>query len=141
MLGWINYNTINSTSGILLMKNTDYGMRLNSGGINPYFITTNNAWGGKGSYSMAGCGGLQTGKWYFVGFSYANGSMNVYCNGLSVGSSAAYTGALNGTNNSNMYIGNTQWDNSYTTGFEDNIRIYNRALSTSEIQSIYNNEK
>ena len=135
VVGWVKFNAV-TTGGSLLMKNSDYGMRLNTTGIIPYFTTSVNGWGGKAGYSYT----FQTGIWYFVGFTYASGTENVFLNGGNVLVSNAYSGSLAGTAGS-VQLSQVVWDPSVISGSLDDVRIYNRALSAAEIQAIYNAEK
>lgn len=80
---------------------------------------------------------ISPGTWYHVAYVYTNTSPSVrqiYANGilLATDSPPPFTGTVGATN-----IG--VWDPSvseYWNGFVDDVRVYNRALSASEIQQI-----
>ena len=136
VFGWVKFNLV-TTGGALLMKNGDYGMRLNtSSGVVPYFTTSVNGWGAKSPYSYP----FQTGVWYLVGFTYANGTENIFFNGTGVLSSNAYSGSLTGGSGTTQ-LSQVLWDPSVINGQIDDVRVYNRALSAAEVIALYNAEK
>ena len=72
--------------------------------------------------------------WTFVSVTYDGTNANLYINGVLDSSSA--TPAPNG-NPSVFKIGSQSWITGYWSGMLDEIQIYNRAISASEIQTIY----
>ena len=77
-----------------------------------------------------------SGQWYYlVGtFSTSNNSVNLYVNGVAVSGGG---GALSlPTTFNTLFIG-TKLTDSYFPGSLDDVRIYNRVLSASEIKSLY----
>ena len=133
--GWVNFQTV-TTGGALVMKNSDYGMRLNTSGITPYFTTSVNGWASKAAYSYS----FNAGVWYFTAFTYASGTETVFLNGNPVLVSHAYSGSLSGGSGS-LQISDVVWDPSFINGTLDDVRVYNRALSAAEIATLYNAEK
>jgi len=76
-------------------------------------------------------------QWYHVALTYnsSNGSTVAYVNGSSVGSTTATTGIVfNNTPNSIARAENGK----YFDGFVSTARIYNRALTASEVQQNFN---
>ena len=75
-------------------------------------------------------------EWNHVGFVSEGGTLTFYSNGMSVGSVSATTG----TDNTNgLKIGeDTTGVGNYFDGQMDNIQIFDRALTASEIQNLYN---
>ncbi len=79
---------------------------------------------------------MSTGTWYNVGFAVSGTSYSFYRNGTDVGNSTLT--ALT-SEDTKLVIGASgtglsgSWD-----GLIDNVRIYNRKLSTAEMQTIYN---
>mgnify|MGYP003393045506 CR=1 FL=1 len=80
-------------------------------------------------------------EWHFVGLTYDNGIMRIYCDGADVGGSnfikTNTTGdTVIGGAGTYDYSGGRMWD-----GLIDSARIYSRTLSSSEVRSIYDSEK
>jgi len=79
--------------------------------------------------------------WYHVVGVYDNKSMKVYVNGKEEGSGLFPAGGA-GDSNARFYIGRTgSWrgwpDNRYFNGIIDEVVVYNRALTESEVQDRY----
>ncbi len=78
-------------------------------------------------------------RWYHV-VGVADGSvLRMYINGVDTGATTPYNGTLN-TTTTNFYIGklNASGGNYFFKGKIDDVRIYNRALSASEVKQLYN---
>jgi hypothetical protein len=81
---------------------------------------------------------LSTGVWYNIGFTYNGSTNNIYLNGVLDNSVAATVGAI-AASSANFIVGAT-----YTVGSNPfngnvaNVKLYNRALSASEILQNYN---
>jgi hypothetical protein len=84
---------------------------------------------------------LSTGVWYNIGFTYNGSTNNIYLNGVLDNSVAATVGTI-AASSANFIIGAT-----YTIGSNPfngnvaNVKLYNRALSASEILQNYNATK
>jgi hypothetical protein len=84
---------------------------------------------------------LSTGVWYNIGFTYNGSTNNIYLNGILDNSVTATVGAITASS-ANFIIGAT-----YTVGSNPfngniaNVKLYNRALSASEILQNYNATK
>jgi hypothetical protein len=79
---------------------------------------------------------LNQNEWIFVAGTYDGQSMRIYTNGIIAGQTNV-SGSI-ATNNEALAIGENLDDSSdFFDGAIDNIRIYNRALSSSEVQQIY----
>ena len=76
---------------------------------------------------------LQNNVWYNLVLSRNNGYISIYVNGAQVGSTASDTNSYLFTT---IYLGAHPGVN-YFSGNLDEIRIYNRSLNSSEIQSLY----
>ena len=79
-------------------------------------------------------------KWTHVVCTYDGATIRIYQNGVQTGSTG-FTGTI--TNNAlNLMIGRQADGNGEITfrGHYDQLRIYNRALNLSEVQTLYNNE-
>ncbi|HEY8937189.1 MAG TPA: LamG-like jellyroll fold domain-containing protein, partial [Cyclobacteriaceae bacterium] len=82
---------------------------------------------------------LQAGKWAHMVVTQAGTTAIMYINGVEVGrnSAMALTPSSMGTTTQN-YFGKSQWADPYLNGVLDDIRIYNKSLSTSEIVALVN---
>jgi len=77
-------------------------------------------------------------QWVFVAATYDNAlspSLNIYRDGNPVASNDDYQGVINTGTGSELRISSDVWE---FNGLIDEVEIYNRALSQSEIQDIYN---
>jgi hypothetical protein len=74
------------------------------------------------------------GAWTFIAFTYDGTNSKCYINSESPVSDPG------GTTEFNLFrMGRNRNGNTYFKGVIDELRIYNRALSASEIQAIYSN--
>jgi hypothetical protein len=81
---------------------------------------------------------MSTNTWYHVVAVYDGTSMKIYKNGVALPGSTSFSGNI-GTSSYNVNIGQRVGDNSYRwNGSIDEVKIYNRALSASEILADYN---
>ena len=74
--------------------------------------------------------------WYHFAFTYNHTGIAGYKNGAFI-SSAGRTGNITSTTNP-LYIGQSSVGSYFFNGTIDEVMIFNRSLSTAEIQSIYN---
>ena len=81
---------------------------------------------------------LSTGTWYMLSFTYSNTAGGVvYVNGASDGTFAA--GNPLNTNGNQFFIGYQQtYSNRYFNGAIDEVGVWSRALSSTEIAALYN---
>ena len=80
---------------------------------------------------------FEPGTWHFVVGTYDGSQSRVYYDGELVASRPA-SGSIDLTN-ATIRVGCEVWKNhSFWQGYIDEIRIYDRAISESEIQSLYN---
>jgi len=88
-------------------------------------------------YSGTGTYTLLAGKWYHVAFTYdsVNG-LKGYVNGLLDGSDVAF-GTMSGSNHPFTIGAFTFFSNRYFNGKIDDVRVYNRALSATDIARLY----
>jgi hypothetical protein len=121
-----------------------YGMVMSKGAYN-LAITSTNTWvgyaAGDGNSVWASGGSVDYNVWQHLAMtatynSAAMATINLYKNGVLVASDTEHTDTT--TNNTNdLLIGNTS-DLDAFAGTIDDVRVYNRALSASEIWSLYN---
>jgi hypothetical protein len=85
--------------------------------------------------------GLNDGQWHYVGFTFDGNTKKSYIDGNFAGELSEITGILT-SSFSNRRIGRYGSSGTYyLNGIVDDIRIYDRALSESKIQDLYNDTK
>jgi len=91
------------------------------------------------NYDMISYSGLSSNTWYHaVGTLDSSANGKLYLNGLQVGSLAMQTPSS--TAKSQLAIGESKRVSSHFGGFIDEVAIFNRALTASEVSEIYNNK-
>jgi hypothetical protein len=78
--------------------------------------------------------GIYPNNWYFIVGTYDGSTMKIYVNGV-LGKTLNVSGSIS-WNTQVPFIGHNTWGG-WAAGVIDEVRIYNRALSASEIQSLY----
>ena len=76
----------------------------------------------------------QTNTWYHLAGTWGAGGIQIYVNGQLKGTNS-YTGPAPDYTVYNL-IGRSSWPNTQINGLVDDVRLYNRALSASEINSL-----
>ena len=113
--------------------------------VDAYFLnadTNLNTTGSGGTFNgvcctvVQGTSGLPVNTWTHVASTYDGATLKLYVNGVLV-SSQARTGSLE-VNNLALRIGGDTYAGENFPGLIDNLRIYNRALSATEIQTDMN---
>ena len=86
---------------------------------------------------------IQSGEWTHVAFTYDGSQITHYKNGVENGIFTGYSGLINSDPNSDVWIGarSDAFGTYNFNGAMDEIRIYDKALSATEITEIYNSEK
>src|SRR3989344_4145625 len=112
--------------GYQLNLNNDAGQRFNCA------IANSSAWN-----IVAGNAGKVTGTWYHVTCVYNGTDMRLYVNGVQEGTPTVATGNIRNVA-ANVSLGRNEAfsTDAYVNGIIDDVRIYNRALSVSEIQGL-----
>ena len=87
-------------------------------------------------YNFAGIPSL-TNKWSLATLTVKSGTASLYIDGTLFGSTAV--GAIAGVTNDRLYIGSAAGSNveCLFIGSIDDARVYNRALSASEVQAVF----
>jgi hypothetical protein len=115
----------------LAITNNYFGYTgINGGG---YYSTSN-------TYGTAYTTLPQTKKWYHVAQVKSNDSVKLFVNGVLEDSKPASQKPCYSGSNPSGRIGARLDNTQYFPGTIDEVRIYKRALSNSEIQTLYNNE-
>lgn len=129
---WIKWNidpTTGSSWATIINKNGDSQYRLQHNSSNTAFefgVRTVN-----GGRYVASTTVPQQGVWYFIVGTYDGSAIRIYVNGVLEGTSAI-DGDLS-TSTSNVNIGRRVSGDRYFNGQIDEVRIYNRALSSEEV--------
>ena len=135
-----------------LVASDYYGVEISNGfqsnmGVNFYVSSDRgNSWG---AISEANGGGatITAGEWHHIAGTYDGADVALYIDGQAWGNSASYSGNVSPISRSGFLAigsedGRTAFPNClgtrYFNGLIDEVRIYNRAMSASEIRSIYN---
>jgi len=114
----------------ILSKDTNYEFHLNTAG-------QVNWWWGNGSFSSSTSVPLNT--WTHVALTYQDGTQKIYINGVE-DASATYTGTLP-QNALPLYIGvDYNYPSRTFDGIIDEVKIFDRALTDAEIDTIYTRE-
>ncbi|MCL6589276.1 MAG: family 43 glycosylhydrolase [Firmicutes bacterium] len=136
---WVRLDTISTWSRIFdIGTGTTVNMFLTPrGGSNVirFAITTG---GYSAEQQINGAAALPTGVWKHVAVTKSGNVAILYVDGVEVGRNSNMTlSPSNLGNTGNNYIGKSQYADPYLDGQIDNFRIYNRALSASEVSSLY----
>ena len=92
--------------------------------------------GGKTDTLIASSGNLSTGTWHHAAAVYDGSAMRLYLDGVEVGSRSK-SGPLDTNGAVGAWIGGNPDGSRYWDGAIDDVRIYDRALSASEIAALH----
>jgi len=90
-------------------------------------------WAGGGSYPVTGSNVWKNGTWIYITVTSQGGTNKLYVNGALNTTGTAGNTFGSGTG----YIGQVNGGGRYYGGIIDDFRLYNRALSASEVQQLY----
>lgn len=125
---WINPD--DNTQVDIIHKDSHYTLAINNQCITYADSIT---W----SYATIGCyGSISTGSWQHITVTFDGNTIYFYKDGVQIGSKTR-SGSLSDNSNA-LYIGsytNSQW---FFDGKIDEVRIYNRSLSSKEVRDLYN---
>jgi prepilin-type N-terminal cleavage/methylation domain-containing protein len=139
-------NAANSASFWMQWNGSSSVVVFNLGLLN-YYINTNTCTGINNGGSVWGTNSPPSNQWVFITLVLYNGTYNangsgLYVNGLPLSLSACAGGSFSGNANPSVILGAYRTGPAfYYTGLIDDVRIYNRALSASEIAAMYNGGK
>jgi hypothetical protein len=132
---WIKPETV--TTATLIGKNWNnytYDLSLNSDGSLEMDISNND--GSSRSEFASATGVITAGSWFHVCATYDHHEVRIYINGKISGTPGAYSLGIYDDPTSNFYVGGG-WGG-YFDGVIDEARVYNRALSSTEVSELYN---
>jgi len=140
--GWV-YRAANGRMAVagkrLVSNNTGYGLRVDRASDGPDGRVVGTVYGQFDHFST---GTVPAGVWTHVAWTYDRNAAvsRVYING-SFDSQSNRTNAIN-TNDAELWIGRLDTSRSggpeWSAGLVDEVEVFNRALSETEIQAIYN---
>lgn len=136
--GWINLNKITGTQMIYMdrKQSPDRGLQIYANNASLTFLITDVTT----TKSTTISGILTTGGWHHIAWTIdlTNDVGRVYYDGVQLGADINYATITEFYNVEKVYIGKHLWSGTYwLDGKIDEVRIYNRALSASEIQQLY----
>jgi hypothetical protein len=131
---WVNPSVVGGWQTVLLKEgagNMAYELYANIDTARPaaYFTTPGGA-----IRAITGTAALAANTWTHIAATYDGAHMRFYMNGSLV-RTVARTGAILATDGPLHIGGNEVWGGEWFSGLLDEVRIYNRALSASEIQA------
>jgi hypothetical protein len=133
---WVKPNALQTWPALLVKErpgDLTYALYANTPTPHPAgYVATSN-----GFYESAGGPGLALNTWSHVAVTYDSTFMRTYVNGVQVGTAGA-SGPILTSNNPLRIGGDTVWPNEYFNGAIDEVRVYNRPLSASEIATDMN---
>lgn len=130
---WVNPSSMGGVWRTVVFKERPggmlYALYANNGAANQ---PVGQLWLGNTEQTAAGAGSLPINSWTHLAATFDGASLRLYVNGTLVTTFAA-SGSLASTTNPLRIGGNSIWGE-YFRGLIDDVRIYNRALSATEIQ-------
>lgn len=132
---WVKPNVVTGLQEIMA-KEMQYKYRLN--GINLDILISAN--GTSWAKIVTAPANFSAGSWYNVAVTVSSSTNTVvaYVNGVQIGSYSLGT-SITAFNGMNLYAGTHLPNGEMMNGSIDDMRVYNRALSSTEIQAIYTN--
>lgn len=130
LAAWVYADSTGGGSHIMDKQSgsTGYGIYLPSGNVSS-FVSVDSAWDNTTGPA------LSTGTWYHIAATYDGTTHSLYVDGA-LADSNTNAGTLTHTTNS-MNIGTRDGGGQRWNGIIDDVRVYDRALSASEINDIY----
>jgi hypothetical protein len=130
-----NANTTYSAPILISKGNADTIRIFNN---NMMLRNAGNTWYGSGT-TVGGTTYLEIGTWYHVAFTFNGTNRMVYTNGVLEGTSSPATSGAVYSSVNNISIGYPDYPpgTDYLNGSVSSLKIYNRALSDSEIKLLY----
>ena len=133
---WFKVDDVSGTKGIVSDWDSPYRsvlFRLSDASIQFYTYTGTQVGGTFASISAA--------TWYHVVITYDGSDMEMYINNSLDGTSFSQTGTIGETGTHTSYIGNYVTSSFTTLSFDgliDQVAIWNRALTSTEVSTLYN---
>jgi len=129
---WAKSNTATwNDYGFLVSKRNVYIIHPTQGDTNVSFYIYASGW------TSVGCYPSNITNWNLYTLTWNGTTLNCYVNGV-LGGSNNPGGSINTADTGYLTIGRDDEVSRYFNGSEDDVRIYNRALSTTEVNNLYN---
>ena len=131
---WVNYSATDSSGGEVATLGDSYGLRvISSGEVRAYFYAGGSSWP---TLTSTGANVRATGWHHLVG-QYTGSSVQIYVDGQLKGTLAA-SGPISYTLGTNFYLGRHGFGgtNHHYNGTIDQVRVYGRALTSTEISAL-----
>ncbi len=103
-----------------------------------YYDAEGNRYYSAHSYALLGI--VEDSRWYYITIVYTGYKTQVYINGEKKSDRDQGNGGIRSNQGNNFYIGSVAGGHPFN-GLIDDVRIYSRALSASEIQTLYTQTK
>jgi hypothetical protein len=130
---WIKFDLL-AKYGYTLAKTASYMVYASEGGLLHWWVYTTS-----GNYDMASVGAYADGAWHLTVCTFdstlSNQQMKIYIDGI-LSNSHNLNGTIASTSN-NLFLGAYEGSWRPFKGALDDVRIYNRALSATEIAALY----
>ena len=131
VMGWMQTRSLyTNTCGSFVMKAFDYGFEICNGNLLARIGSGTN-WN---TYAMRALSSADLNVWKHVAMTYNGTTVRLFLDGVEV---ASATGT-HGSNNNALLFGRWTPASEYWNGLIDEVRLYSRALSTSEVQTDMN---
>jgi hypothetical protein len=132
---WVKWTSLGGP--IVTKWKTESGWRGSWSLTGTQFAITNNGWDG---FSANINNSLTTDTYYHIAGTYLKGQIKIFINGIESGTGSGQGSIF--TSDAKIRIGGNHWyvngwRESYLNGIIDDVRIYSRALSIEEIQTLY----
>lgn len=114
-----------------------WGLTFNENSVTGFIVGANGTGGSEAISDEA----LELNQWHHLVMTYNGSQIKLYVNGV-LKSTTNYNGLMNTSGTSGISIGESNQANGYwyhTNGKIDNVGIWNRELSISEINNLFNN--
>ena len=127
---WVNFESAGSR---YIIAKSSYGLTLSIQSGKPTFFVKNSST----TYTASSPTTISTNTWYLFTGTYKDGTANLYVNGVLVNSTTygSQLGLVAGTDT--YFIGTEDGSGSPMFGKIDELRLYNRALNSNEVNSLY----
>ena len=130
---WINTNNLTNSNDQILIQGANMGFAItvepSSGKVSGFYRPP--SWS-----AIESTTNVVDGQWHHILLSNNGSTTKLYIDGVQEASKNESIQVGNGSSNNRLYIGNSNLGTRPYTGLIDDIQIYNRALSQSEIDTL-----
>ena len=135
VMAWV-YPTANQTGNRTIIRRETNGYWLYSSRLLSNMRPYGGALVGSNSETVSASNALPVNTWSHVAVTYDGSVVTLYVNGTAVSTNSASGSIVSGT--TPLWIGGTSSSTDFFQGRIDEVRVYNRALTTTEIGTIRN---